>query len=281
MAIRVCELELTRGTSRSTASTAMPARIFWCATRGRPVGWVRLPASRDRFATSRPSASARRDHRPARLGALALAIRQCRAACAETAPARRCPDERHHVYARPRGTVADLSAKRCWRRTTRTIEVSSSTTPRAPSDTPAGGQSAGALRAREYSGPRLGPQSRHQPKPRADRGIRRRRRASGSSLARGHRGRAFATSDAAAVTGLVAPAELETLARSSLSWSYGGMGHGFIRRIFRKAGPLRGSVCCGRAVSASGRIWLFVASYSPQSAVRYGARRRYAEPRMR
>jgi glycosyltransferase involved in cell wall biosynthesis len=46
--------------------------------------------------------------------------------------------------------------------------------------------------------------------------------------------RAFAESEAMAVTGLVAPAELETTAQMLFEFDYGGMGHGFCRRIISR-----------------------------------------------
>jgi glycosyltransferase involved in cell wall biosynthesis len=42
----------------------------------------------------------------------------------------------------------------------------------------------------------------------------------------------FEDEQVVAVTGFVAPAELETEAQQLFEWSYGGMGHGFSRRIF-------------------------------------------------
>jgi glycosyltransferase involved in cell wall biosynthesis len=57
-------------------------------------------------------------------------------------------------------------------------------------------------------------------------------------------GTAFASSDAAAVTGLVAPLELESTAQIRFELGYGGMGHGFARRIYRKAD-----------LSADGLLW--------------------------
>lgn len=42
----------------------------------------------------------------------------------------------------------------------------------------------------------------------------------------------FSDENVMAVTGFVAPAELETPAQQMFEWSYGGMGHGFVRRIF-------------------------------------------------
>jgi cellulose synthase/poly-beta-1,6-N-acetylglucosamine synthase-like glycosyltransferase len=38
-----------------------------------------------------------------------------------------------------------------------------------------------------------------------------------------------------AVTGFVAPAALDTPAQQMFEWSYGGMGHGFVRRVFNGA----------------------------------------------
>lgn len=46
--------------------------------------------------------------------------------------------------------------------------------------------------------------------------------------------RAFQSRDVDAVTGLVAPAELATGAQCLFEWEYGGMGHGFNRRFYRR-----------------------------------------------
>jgi glycosyltransferase involved in cell wall biosynthesis len=42
----------------------------------------------------------------------------------------------------------------------------------------------------------------------------------------------FCMEDVMAVTGFVAPAELETHAQQMFEWSYGGMGHGFTKKVF-------------------------------------------------
>jgi len=46
--------------------------------------------------------------------------------------------------------------------------------------------------------------------------------------------RAFAASEVMAVTGFVAPAELETSAQMTFEFGYGGMSHGFRRRVIRR-----------------------------------------------
>lgn len=46
--------------------------------------------------------------------------------------------------------------------------------------------------------------------------------------------RAFSSQNVDAVTGLVAPAELATREQCLFEWEYGGMGHGFQRRLYRR-----------------------------------------------